>query len=45
MERREEGVRALVKAGVDIITLDSAHGHSAGVLAKVAEVRKERERE
>ncbi len=34
-------VRALVKAGVDIITLDSAHGHSAGVLAKVAEVRKE----
>ncbi len=34
-------VRALVKAGVDIITLDSAHGHSAGVIAKVTEVRKE----
>lgn len=34
-------VKALVKAGVDIITLDSAHGHSAGVIAKVAEVRKE----
>lgn len=35
-----ERVTALVKAGVDIITLDSAHGHSAGVIAKVAEVRK-----
>ncbi len=33
-------VTALVKAGVDIITIDSAHGHSAGVIAKVAEVRK-----
>ncbi len=34
-------VKALVKTDVDIITLDSAHGHSAGVIAKVAEVRKE----
>ncbi len=33
-------VTALVKAGADIITIDSAHGHSAGVIAKVAEVRK-----
>lgn len=35
-----ERVTALVKAGVDIITIDSAHGHSAGVITKVAEVRK-----
>ena len=34
-----ERVTALVNAGVDIITIDSAHGHSAGVIAKVAEVR------
>lgn len=33
-------IAALVEADVDIITLDSAHGHSAGVIAKVAEVRK-----
>lgn len=35
-----ERVTALVKAGVDIITIDSAHGHSSGVIAKVKEVRK-----
>lgn len=32
-------VAAMVAAGVDAIVLDSAHGHSAGVLRKVAEVR------
>ncbi|WP_322970787.1 IMP dehydrogenase [Faecalibacter sp. LW9] len=32
-------VQALVAKGVDIVALDSAHGHSAGVLNKVAEVR------
>jgi len=32
-------VQALVNKGVDIVALDSAHGHSAGVLSKVAEVR------
>ncbi|KRN31662.1 IMP dehydrogenase [Weissella halotolerans] len=32
-------VEALVTAGVDAITLDSAHGHSAGVLRKIREVR------
>lgn len=32
-------VEALVAAGVDAITLDSAHGHSAGVLRKIREVR------
>ena len=30
-----ERVAALVKAGVDIITVDSAHGHSAGVIRKI----------
>ena len=32
-------VGALVEAGVDAIVLDSAHGHSEGVLRKVSEVR------
>jgi IMP dehydrogenase len=30
---------ALVQAGVDVIVLDSAHGHSAGILQAVREVR------
>lgn len=34
-----ERVQALVKAGVDVITLDSAHGHSVGVLKKIKEIR------
>ncbi|AQX04111.1 IMP dehydrogenase [Elizabethkingia meningoseptica] len=32
-------VKALVKAGVDIIAVDSAHGHSEGVLGKIREIR------
>lgn len=32
-------VRALVNAGVDIITVDSAHGHSMGVVKRVKEIR------
>ena len=32
-------VAALVKAGVDIIAVDSAHGHSKGVLDKIKEIR------
>lgn len=32
-------VAALVEAGVDIIAVDSAHGHSKGVLDKVREIR------
>lgn len=32
-------VKALVNAGVDAIVLDTAHGHSKGVLEKVKEVR------
>lgn len=34
-----ERVEALVKAGVDIIAIDSAHGHSEGVINKLKEVR------
>ncbi len=34
-----ERVKALVDAGVDIIAVDSAHGHSKGVLDKVKEIR------
>ncbi|MFV8830448.1 IMP dehydrogenase [Alkalihalobacterium sp. APHAB7] len=34
-------VKALVEAGVDIIVIDTAHGHSKGVLEKVREVRNE----
>jgi len=33
-------IAALVKAGVDIIAIDSAHGHSKGVLERISEIRK-----
>jgi len=33
-------VAALVKAGVDIITVDSAHGHSQGVINMIKEIKK-----
>ncbi|WLD93404.1 IMP dehydrogenase [Alkalihalobacillus sp. AL-G] len=32
-------VEKLVEAGVDVIVIDTAHGHSEGVLAKVREVK------
>ncbi|MBE3518802.1 MAG: IMP dehydrogenase [Firmicutes bacterium] len=32
-------VKALVEAGVDVIVVDSAHGHSAGVLDTVAKIK------
>ena len=32
-------VKALVDAGVDIITVDSAHGHSEGVIQTVKKIR------
>lgn len=35
-----ERVKALVEAGVDVITVDSAHGHSKGVINAVKEIRK-----
>lgn len=36
----EERVDALIKAGVDVIVVDTAHGHSQGVLDRVAWVKK-----
>ncbi len=36
----EERAEALVNAGVDILTVDSSHGHSEGVLNAVALVKK-----
>ena len=35
----EERTEALIKAGVDVVVLDSAHGHSAGILSAVATLR------
>ncbi len=37
---RMERTEALVGAGVDVITVDTAHGHSAGVLETIAELRR-----
>jgi len=36
----EERVDALVKAGVDVIVVDTAHGHSQGVLDRVSWVKR-----
>ena len=33
-------VQALVNAGVDIVAIDSAHGHSKGVMDKISEIRR-----
>ncbi|MEM9057501.1 MAG: IMP dehydrogenase, partial [Pseudomonadota bacterium] len=35
----EARVEALVKAGVDVVVVDTSHGHSAGVLEKIRELR------
>lgn len=34
-----ERVRAVVDAGVDVLTLDSAHGHSKNIINKVKEIK------
>ena len=39
-EGTEERVAALVEAGVDVIVVDTAHGHSQGVLDRVAWIKK-----
>jgi IMP dehydrogenase len=36
----EDRINALVKAGVDVVTIDTAHGHSAFVLKEVKRLRK-----
>ncbi|VTP74177.1 Inosine-5'-monophosphate dehydrogenase [Leclercia adecarboxylata] len=35
----EERVDALVAAGVDVLLIDSSHGHSEGVLQRIRETR------
>lgn len=35
----EERVAALVEAGVDVLLIDSSHGHSEGVLSRIRETR------
>ena len=37
---REQRIEALLKAGVDVIVIDTAHGHSRGVLEAIADTRK-----
>src|SRR5215831_2813287 len=37
---RDERVDALLKAGCDVICVDTAHGHSRGVLQAVADIRR-----
>jgi IMP dehydrogenase len=39
-EGTEERVEALVRAGVDALVVDTAHGHSAGVIERVRWVKK-----
>lgn len=39
-EGTDERVKALVRAGVDVVVVDTAHGHSQGVLDRVAWVKK-----
>lgn len=34
-----ERLDALIKAGVDVVTLDTAHGHSKGVISKIKEIK------
>ncbi|MGQ4276932.1 IMP dehydrogenase [Pseudidiomarina sp. E22-M8] len=37
----EERIAALVEAGIDVLLIDTSHGHSQGVIDRVAYVRKE----
>ena len=37
---REERLHALVNAGVDVVVIDTAHGHSKGVLNAVSDTKK-----
>ena len=38
-EKVEEHTERLIKAGVDVVVLDSAHGHSAGVIRSIEAIR------
>ncbi|TJY65234.1 IMP dehydrogenase [Sinimarinibacterium sp. CAU 1509] len=37
----DERVAALVEAGVDVVVVDTAHGHSLGVIQRVAQIKKQ----
>ncbi len=37
---REERLEALVRAGVDVVVVDTAHGHSKGVLDAVVDIKR-----
>ena len=37
----DERIKALIDAGVDVLLIDTSHGHSQGVLDRVAKVRKD----
>lgn len=37
----DERIAALVEAGVDVVVVDTAHGHSRGVLERVARIKKQ----
>ena len=37
----DERVAALIEAGVDVVVVDTAHGHSKGVLDRVARIKKQ----
>ena len=39
-EETDERVDALVEAGVDVLVVDSAHGHSKGILDRVRRIKK-----
>jgi len=40
-DNTDERVAALVAAGVDVLVVDTAHGHSDGVIKRVAKIKKE----
>ena len=37
----EERIKALVEAGVDVVVIDTAHGHSKGVLNRIKKTKKD----
>ena len=39
-EETNERVDALVEAGVDVLVVDSAHGHSKGIIDRVRRIKK-----
>ncbi|MDF1580530.1 MAG: IMP dehydrogenase [Desulfuromonadales bacterium] len=38
---REERLEALIRAGVDIVVIDTAHGHSQGVIDAIIDIRRQ----